>query len=191
MKIREVLERLDTPFHNCHGYSEIIRDTTGYEDWLDLERHGFKARPVTQWICTDTHVGMDAIYYQDELVAVTYQPARKADTEVQWVSRQAFEKVRAVILALQDDRGDRQFILLDQEVDEFKVVNGQPVFQVLYAQEILGKEVLYQGKPAEVTYKPGRMNEIKDWHTLHIRQDDQEKKVPMREVFIPIKVKAP
>lgn len=39
----------------------------------------FEEVPLRTWICTDTRVGLNAILWNDEFIALTYQPYRKSD----------------------------------------------------------------------------------------------------------------
>ena len=59
---------------------------------LAVER--FEEVPLRTWICTDTRVGLYAILWNDQLVALTYQPARKSWRLWQFIGSGNEERIR-------------------------------------------------------------------------------------------------
>ena len=99
-----------------------------------------KAYPVIKWICTDTHVGLEAIYFDGELVGCYYQQARKCDKEWEWVSQEAVTKLYQYIVS----HNETKYPLLDpeQDIGEF--------YTVSYASQLLDDEGIYNGNHVTV-----------------------------------------
>ena len=87
------------------SYADIERFSSelglcAFDGWLEFEQR-VKKYWVSKWLCTDITVGL-AVYMMDgEPVAVSGRQARKADENIQFVSREAGIKVRDFILSLQ------------------------------------------------------------------------------------------
>ena len=61
--------------------------------YLPLEEHGFTRKDIYTWTCTDTKVGLYAIYLKDQLICYGYQQYRKSYMEFYWVSKEVYTKV--------------------------------------------------------------------------------------------------
>lgn len=57
----------------------------------------FKVVRLHTWMCTDTRVGYFAHYYNDELIAITYQSARKSDKVWLWVSNETANRIEHIL----------------------------------------------------------------------------------------------
>ena len=57
-------------------------------------------RSVQTWTCTDTQVGLDMIYLDNEPVALQFQRYRKSDPEFLWRDQAARDQMAEYILSL-------------------------------------------------------------------------------------------
>ena len=85
------LDRLDDELETGHSFTY---DDTG----------GDRIKRVTihEWICTDTPVGLYGYFFDGKPVAISTQPARRADTEWHWVSEEAALAVREFVRSLHE-----------------------------------------------------------------------------------------
>ncbi len=49
------------------------------------------------WVCTDTTVGLRFYFLGDECVCASFQPGRKCDEQFEWVSQEAYNKVKTLV----------------------------------------------------------------------------------------------
>lgn len=90
----------------------------GTFDYTKFSERVSQADLVT-WICTDTGVGIYAYYFDDKLVAVSFQPARKSYISLEWVSRELRVKMREFMLSLYTiDHVLEEFYLIDNDVTD-------------------------------------------------------------------------
>ena len=52
------------------------------------------------WMCTDTYVGIRVWYYNNESVAISFQPYRKSKETFYWINKYCFDKVYKYVLSL-------------------------------------------------------------------------------------------
>jgi hypothetical protein len=102
------------------------------------------------WYCTDTWVGTKAYFFDGEFVAVSDQIGRKYQQEFQWVSVQAYKKVKEYLLSLTKEEED---IPLLEEADLEQDLG--PYYHVNYEEQLLPRiqSYFYQGKPVEYIRK--------------------------------------
>jgi hypothetical protein len=118
MKLRELLQKLDSEESPYDGQSEFF-DECFFGDgchWICLTKYGFTFRPIKDWNCTDTWVGDNAIYHNGELICITHKPYRKSSVEIQWVSKEVFDRVSAFVRSLEEE-DYKEYIDFDSEVD--------------------------------------------------------------------------
>jgi hypothetical protein len=63
--------------------------------YLNIKSDRYYNQPLVTWICTDTEVGLYAHYFDDKLIAISEQYARKSSQIYRWSSsddKQAFEE---------------------------------------------------------------------------------------------------
>lgn len=66
-------------------------------DWTDEGR--FKAYFLYEWLCTDSSVGGRFYFFDGEPVAVSTQFGRKQSENFEWISNEAYFKVKEYILS--------------------------------------------------------------------------------------------
>lgn len=127
MKISELIERLDTPFEDWFDVIPVVESATGglYSSWhyTPTVAFGLTARPIRQWLCTDTHVGEFAVYLDGEPVAITSRPFRKGSTRVRWLGEDKLRKARTKFFEAMDKNGEFDRDLVDPEADHTAVIN--------------------------------------------------------------------
>lgn len=103
----------------------------GWYDW-DKFNSRVKAYWLYSWCCTDTQVGVQSIWIDDELVAYTQQAARKSDYEVYYLSKKAALKMKDVLVSCMEDEED-EYPIADTDVLD----NHEPdLFYVDYPSEL-------------------------------------------------------
>jgi hypothetical protein len=121
MKLKDILRRVDKSNPNwcCLDsvHEEVLhsqqRQEFGIRDWPKQER--LKCYTLIRWLCTDTVVGWDVFFLDDEPVFYTTQDARKSDVKYTWASQDAFGKVQAFLESLIPEGGEPELTLWDPE----------------------------------------------------------------------------
>ena len=122
---------------------EEICEALGIQyDWNEPEelQSRLQSYPIFNWLCTDTHVGLNAIYLDGEPVGSSMQVARKNSTNVQWISAEAARRVRDAILSYREEQVF-DLILPDEEIGDDA--------GVAYVGQALTDEATYQGRPVK------------------------------------------
>lgn len=145
MLLKELLARLDSPEHGYSG-EELTRHLM--DDWcgyVDLADHGFTTRSITEWICTDTHVGSEAIYHNGELICISERYLRKADAKFSWVDRITHQRIKQLIKNLVNEPEDDVTIInMNQDM-------GDPSYKLEFGCQILPRhQVQWQGQDARI-----------------------------------------
>ena len=85
-----------------------ISECCGIYEWLEQQKPVLGYRKYHSWICTDTNVGIDVWYLDDNPVCISYKPFRKATINFYWLSREKYQIVKLYIHSLQviDDQFD-------------------------------------------------------------------------------------
>lgn len=120
MNIQDFVQNLDTPVEPYHGYCSSYYNNFFKECGLEeydfpyaLSDHGFTCHPIKTWICTDTEVGYYAIFHEEKLICLSYQPARKEGIEFKWVSQEVYQEVRNFLHSLAFHNGFGNIKTLD------------------------------------------------------------------------------
>lgn len=107
----------------CFNEDAFLSDFNLDDCDAKFDYHTFGQRVTTAdlitWLCTDTQVGLYAYYFDDELVVISYQSARKSDLNLFWVSAELREKMREFVLSLYTSEQDPDgFWLIDDEISD-------------------------------------------------------------------------
>jgi len=184
MKLSELLSRLDSkesPYYGDELIEECLKD--GFY-CVNLAGNGFTERPIYQWLCTDTHVGCSAIYWNGEFIAITSQTSRKGDTMVEWVSEEVFNRVSAFIKTLVEEEPYKPKCLnLEEEYPT--------TFKLGYTAQILDNWAFYKGKKYMIEQELTHDEERKDFITYQvwIVTEDGPKQVNINELEFPVLLK--
>lgn len=113
----------------------------GFHDEPDELSARLKSYPVLNWYCTDTHVGLFAMYLDGEAVGCHYRNARKSDYEIEWISLELAEKTKAVIMSYINNEIDVTLIDQNQDIGDD--------YGVSYVSQALTSDGLYEGRPVK------------------------------------------
>lgn len=182
----------------------VIKCDSNADGWVDvykmaqaLELYSFHGGPddaqtrlrvyaVTEWLCTDTHVGLSAIYFDGKLVGCIEQWSRKGDVNYSWVSAEAAMAVRNFLA----EGMEFQFptIGADDTVDSRYRVNYRdqiPCVNGWYA----GKPVTYVKEPrARVDGKYLAFDADYDCVILIAHEDGTTERIPVSEFYMDLHV---
>jgi hypothetical protein len=176
MKLKEVIEKIDKSKENeCWVELTEIASEIGLNDYGYDNEERMKSYFYISWLCTDTRVGAKVYFLDDEAVCVSYQPARKADEHFEWISQEAFEKVRNYILNL-ISTPNVSVVDLEQEVEEF--------FSVEFSEQMLTKKAIYNSLPVEIVERYSYGDKWKQ--TLIKFSDGKKELVTTKDIQIPI-----
>lgn len=92
---------------------ERVLSTGTFLGWSEEFGRVMKRIRLNTWVCTDTEVGFCAFQFRGEVVAVSWQSARKSDVEMHWLSRDAALQVRTFIRELDERREPLDIQLID------------------------------------------------------------------------------
>jgi len=190
MKLSELLEKLDSeecPYYGQTEFFDACIDGHGY-GWAPLEVHGFTYRPIKNWNCTDSWVGDNAIYFNGELICITHQPYRKSSVEIDWVSKEVFDRVSAFVRSLEEPEEDyKKYIDFDSEVDTS--------YSLEYTNQLLrhNSTALYRGEKVTIDWDLSMQedrNELVAKNVWIIEDGDlQPMKVDIKELIFTVKLK--
>lgn len=165
---------------------EAIADEMGLPHGYDFDwdaETDLKQYWIRKHYCTDTWVGVTAIFYKDAFVGITSQSGRKMDVEYEWVSKALYKEVRDYVLTLcvvEDD--DEEIPLLDLTYEM-----GQG-YKVSYGGSLLDKIGIYEptGETVEVVKTWGRYDEIDKWGIVEAKfPDGKKKEIKLSDYLIP------
>lgn len=115
MKIKDIINKVDKK-HKDDVFIGQIAEQLGIDvyNWDDQDR--LTSYYIGNWYCTDTYVGYKVYFLDDEPVMVSSQTARKNDEHFEWLSKEAFMKVKDYILSFKEN-DEYEFDLVDLNED--------------------------------------------------------------------------
>jgi hypothetical protein len=146
--------------------------------WSDDTR--LKAYFIRRHYCTDTWVGARVYFLDDEVVAISIQPARKAREEFSFVDIESCRKLRNYLLSLVhiEETLPNDFIEdWDKEIAE--------TYKVQYNTQILQKTGFFEGKEVKIIKTNFDWQKEKEdhFHSVIIEDGDgEERKIDCREL---------
>ena len=152
---------------------------------LDIYYHNYDdpvnltANHLKQWCCTDTWVGIDVIYLNNNPVAVTNQVGRKTDVNIYFLSEEAKNSVKDYLISLYNNQQDCADYLTEDDLNE----EMGDYFKIEYSSQVLYKTAWLNGEQVEITQKPRNLNNKINLHTVAIKhKDGVEKWIDVREL---------
>ena len=149
MTLLELLTNVDRSPSNEIGWlderdvlSPLNHDYLTYIDCSMLNRR-LKGYWLVCRMCTDTHVGLAALYLDTTLVGVYQQDARKSDVRIEFISEEAALLVLAYVKEC-CDIPEQKFVIstdLDEQQSEFACFE--------FAGDIIDRNGFYNGKPVK------------------------------------------
>lgn len=145
MKLIDALKNVDKS-QPCDAEMSDFAYELGLNDgWSTKFGQRVKQYYLIKWMCTDTWAGVCAYFFDDELVAMSTQMARKSDTNISFVSKEAAEKIRNFILEiLKEEEGEPTYNIINPD-EEVGISHT-----VAYSNELLDKEGYVDGMPCKV-----------------------------------------
>lgn len=183
ISMREMIQRLDSPVEPFCGDDSLCEECGVDSIWLSLSDHGFTRRPIWRWLCTDTVVGLFAVYWHEEFVCVSWQSARKNHTEYKWASEDCFNRVKSFLEKLWREQQDMPSIEL-LNWDELVPTSHS----VDFSSELIDDLVVYQNQPAKV-HKRFYGYDHNTWQSVVLDVDGRLETVDVVNVDIPVILK--
>lgn len=197
MKLLNALQDvIKTPENSSTVDSEGLLNSLGmnYEvlNWDKYEK-GLVAYWVISRYCTDSYVGLQAIYLNGELVAYSQQEGRKCDYEVTFLNIEAAKAVKDFVVSCMETHEDEFEVAtaedLEQDIDE-KVSWWCSEFLLPGDHKGVWRKGL--GTPIPVTFlktvrEKGEYNSKQ--YLVKVDEDGQKLTIPAEEYFFPIRVK--
>jgi hypothetical protein len=90
--------------------------TGTFLSWNEKFEERVKAAAINEWLCTDTMVGVYAIYLDGRFVALSFQSARKNDTTYYWNSTEDAKAMREFIRSLSDEADPFEASLIKPDI---------------------------------------------------------------------------
>jgi len=148
----------DNPYEFCSPISKIATNLNvmDFDEEPDELTDRLKSYPVLEWYCTDERVGLYAMYLDGEAVGCHYRNGRKSNLEIQWISVEAAQKTRDVILSYITRNDDFDLINPEQEIGDDHAV--------AFVGQAIDDEGLYEGRPVKALI----------WYDHHSNQDTPE-----------------
>lgn len=123
---------------------EEICESLGIDPWQSERPKDSDVRLkhywLQKWNCTDTWVGIRAIFFDGELVGMAEQQARKSDVNYSWLSQAHAHKVWDYLRP--------KFPKVENVIDESAEISQ--TYTVGYVSEIIQTQGFYQGVPCEL-----------------------------------------
>jgi hypothetical protein len=153
-KLRDLIYGVDRSEANTDWSDmEVFAKALGMNEYYNCDfSQRVKKHWLSKWMCTDTWVGMAAFYMDGEPVAVSRQTARKSDEEIEFISKEAAEKIRKYIVELTADPDDTKLADLDAEVGDHYTVH--------WTRALLVKKGMYNGVEVTLTHPSAHAMEL-------------------------------
>jgi hypothetical protein len=127
MKIKDIIANVDKSrkFKDDVCLYTLAEDEFNIQiDNYDYNQDKIVSYYFGSWYCTDQYVGYKVYFMDDVAVAVSKQTARRADEIFEWVSKEAYYKVRDHLLSLMSEP-EHHFTICDieQELGDGYTIN--------------------------------------------------------------------
>lgn len=166
MEILELAARIDKSSKNediDFIFDGILINQFGISETIQSKDNTrLKSYWLLKWYCTDTYVGRKLYFFDDKLVAMSYQPGRKCDEKFYWTSQEDFKNVKQYLLSL----------LQPEDIDILDLSKNYGLGESIeYVEQLLTNKVIYQGLICNVINKNIQNNTIclaeVGWVSIH------------------------
>lgn len=187
MKLSEAIARIkrDEAFSSSPDMKDLCDALNiSYYD-IDYDREDTQTRLKSYWLmnwyCTDSVVGLKVYFFDDEVVACSAQAGRKSDTNFEFVSQDAAEKLHAYMLTFlrEPKKPEYPILNMDEEIEEFYTID--------YTDGILHKEAMYKGEQVKIV--ESRMRQEWDAPVRIEKKDGTQLEVEAGELNLRILIK--
>lgn len=122
MKIKDIINTVDKSESNSDWVDlESIAYEFDIHDAYNGDYEKFQTRMKSywfvSWICTDTRVGGRVYFLDDIPVAVSFQPARKSDENIEWICKDYALKVKNFVIECCEDEFNPHIADLNEDID--------------------------------------------------------------------------
>jgi len=193
MKLIDALLNVDKSERNSESwlYSESLCNSLGlmcgyYGFDNDKFNNHFKGYYVYSHLCTDTTVGLIALYLDDELVGYSHQSARKHDTGYQFVSKEMCDKLISLIRSCEQNehKDNNSYIDTEEEIDDYHKVSFSEQLQ-----KPVGTEGTYKGTPVILVQPWSDKKNVIDHHIIvKVKDTGEELKIDVVDFHYPLNV---
>jgi hypothetical protein len=188
MKIKDVVSRINKSNPWVLNLDELFCEFDFPHYAYQIDSHEFRMYWIQTWMCSDTQVGIAAVFYNDEFIAVRRQFARKSPVTFQWASAEAFEKTRAVLSQM-----ILRYVVVYPEVQNMNEEIDE-LYQLEFSNQVRGgRKAIWNGMPVEICRLPFRPYKDDPKGFLHnvviIDSEGDEHTVDIRELMFSIDVK--
>ena len=132
MNFREQIAAIDVKkadiWQNAFWDFEDIGQELGIYNLYDADtsvHNHIKEFPLHTWQCTDTMVGWNALFLNEEFICITFQQGRKCDVHYFWASKEAIENTRSYLIGAIPKKEQGYNILSEKDLDFDPVKNTE------------------------------------------------------------------
>jgi len=134
MTLKEIAMRIDKTNKNEDTVCPTDFDEEFDHNFSYGDQDSLKSYWMGNWCCTDTCVGYKMYFLNDEPVAVSTQPGRKCDVNIEWFSEELALKVRDYLLSLEIEKDKFCFQIEDINHD---IGDG---YRICYNNQIINND---------------------------------------------------
>lgn len=103
--VKNIIDTIDTDSAKIeYDIYALCEEEFQIYEWIEQEKLGY--RNYYSWICTDTEVGIRVWYFNEEVVAISFKPYRKYNTDFYWKDKGTRDKVFIYIKSLIEAESD-------------------------------------------------------------------------------------
>jgi hypothetical protein len=186
----EAIRKVDTSEKNTRGgLSDHLVVEFGYSstcefDWKKVETR-LKYHYLHTWMCTDSAVGVRVYALDGEAVAISTQVGRKCDEDFQFLSQEAWDKIRVMLSECLHPQSKENITLLDPNANIFEADS------VDFTSQLMDEDGLYEGEPCTVVREKTRTLMRADYLcklVAVIFADGREAVIPIKDFLIPLRL---
>lgn len=161
MLLKDIIAQLDKSPANEDwvSVSDLAEQFSIFHYGLEDEHERFKCYWIGNHLCADTWVGFRAYFFDGELMAVSYQPARKSDEKFYFVLAVAAKAKQYIVSLMIDEDEPLDELDLNEDIDEG--------YYVEYTAQLLTDKIMIQAESGYETVDVDRKwKDPNDHHVL-------------------------
>ena len=199
MKFKDIIKNVDTS-NQDRAWADsdwLIRELNlnidTWNDSWDSEKFDASVKEfmLAPHLCTDTVVGWSVITLNMVPVAACYQPARKSDKEIKFLSKELATELCEFIKSCDNKEPTMDWdIFTDEQLDS----EEDDGYRVKYASEVMSDVAIYHGQTYPIDRASLRVDyntPIEEWHKIDLIIDGQKFRVSLECVKFPYRIKSP
>ncbi len=195
MKIRDIVKLVDksTQFEDEVYISDFKNEFNidEYSISWDKTQDRLTSYYIGNWYCTDSYVGYKVYFLDDVPIAISAQHGRKCDVDIEWLSKELYNKTKEYVLTFINEEEDRiVYILADLDQDlglTYKIEYHEQLFE--YHKNI----PLFNNIPVKIIEysKEKGFNEKKQYCPSLVKilfEDNTEQWIELKELDFPYNI---